>query len=150
MADELFQTGEEFIIRSAGQDSSLTPDSDLQLVLYNQSTDNLEDGSTVEDLTSEPDGTDYSRQTVALDSADITYELNGDGNFQKVFADKTFVVEDATTSVDAYAVIVTYESQVADSTDNEEQLYFAAFLDQTYDLSNVDEFTLRGTGIAID
>ena len=150
MANELFQTGEEFVIRSSIQDSSLNFDADLEISLYNDSTDGLTDDSGSEDVTTEPTGDGYARDTITLDSAEISTELNADGNFQFEFEDQVFDVEDSTQDVNAYVVFVNFESDVADDTEINEHLYFAGLLDQEYDLGQIDEFVLRGTGLALD
>ena len=150
MANELFQTGEEFVIRSSIQDSTLSFDTDLEISLYNDATDGLGDDSGPADVTTEPTGDGYARDTITLDSAEITTELNADGNFQFEFEDQVFDVEDSTQDVDAYVVFVNFESDVAGDTEISENLYFAGLLDQEYDLGQIDEFVLRGTGLALD
>ena len=150
MANELFQTGEEFVIRSSVQDSDLSFDMDLEISLYDDTTDGLVDDSDPADVTTEPTGDGYARDTITLDSAEITTELNDDGNFQFEFEDQVFDVEDSTQDVNAYVVFVYFESEVADDTEISEHLYFAGLLDQEYDLGQIDEFVLRGTGLALD
>lgn len=147
MADELFQTGEEFIVRRTFGPSDVST-TQVELTLYNDATDALVDDSLIGDVTTEP-GT-ITRQTVDLDSAQISYTLNGNGNFQAEFEDQVFDTTGITADVDAYATIVNFQSSVAGDGSASDNLFFAGLLDQTYDLSIIDQFTLRGTGIAID
>lgn len=150
MANELFQTGEEFAIRGIVQDSALNFNSTLEITLYNQSTDGLTDSSLPSEITTEPTGSNYARQTIALDTAEITTEQNTNSNYQFVFEDQTLITDDSTQSVDAYAVFVTFQSDLQGDSTTNEHLFFAGNLDQEYDLGQIDEFVLRGTGLALD
>lgn len=150
MANELFQTGEEFAIRGIVQDSALSYDTTLEISLYNQSTDALGDGSGPADITTEPTGSNFARETIALDSAEITTSQNTNSNYQFVFEDQTLITDDSTQDVDAYVVFVTFQSDLEGDSANTEHLFFAGNLDQTYDLGQIDEFVLRGTGLALD
>ena len=150
MANELFQTGEEFAIRGIVQDSALNFNSTLEITLYNQSTDALTDGSLPSEITTEPTGSNYVRETIALDTAEITTEQNTNSNYQFVFEDQTLITDDSTQSVDAYAVFVTFQSDLQGDSSTDEYLFFAGNLDQEYDLGQIDEFVLRGTGLALD
>jgi len=150
MANELFQTGEEFAIRGIVQDSGLSYDTTLEISLYNQSTDTLGDGSGPADITTEPTGSNFARETITLDSAEITTSQNTNTNYQFVFEDQTLITDDSTQDVDAYVVFVTFQSDLEGDSSNTEHLFFAGNLDQTYDLGQIDEFVLRGTGLALD
>lgn len=150
MADELFQTGEEFFIKRTYRTDLVDPDVDLEVSLYNQSTDELEDDSPSSDVTTEPVGSLFERQTVSMDSVEIEVELNSNGNYQAEFEEQVFDVSDSTQDVDAFVVFVYYESDVMGDTETSENLFFAGNLDQTYQLEQIDEFALRGSGVAID
>jgi len=149
MANELFQTGEEFHIRRTYRNDTVNLNQGVLFTLYNQSTDNLGDASLIADLTSEPTGSAFSRQSLDLDTSSITVSLSS-GNFQAQFDDVVFDTTDSSASVDAYMTIVQFESSVAGDSSISENLFFAGNLDQTYDLSQIDEFTLQETGIALD
>lgn len=147
MADELFQTGEEFIVRRTFSPSVIST-TQVEVTLYNNNTDGLTDSSSIGDITTEP-GT-ITRQTVDLDTAQISYTLNTSSNFQAEFEDQVFDTTGINDDVDAFATIVNFQSSVAGDGSPADNLFFAGLLDQTYDLSIIDQFTLRGTGIAID
>lgn len=150
MANELFQTGEEFAIRGIIQDSSLSFDNTLEITLYNQTTDNLTDSASPSDITTEPVGSNFNRQTVTLDTAEVTYSQNQNSNFQFTFEDQTLITNDSTQNVDAYIVLVTFTSQVAGDSSDTKHLFYAGNLDQTYNLEQIDEFVLRDIGLALD
>lgn len=150
MANELFETGEEFAIRGIAQDSSLNFNPTIELTLYNQTTDALDDDSVPSDIQTEPQGSNYTRQTVELDTAEITTEQNSNTNYQFVFEDQTLITDDSTASVDAYITIVEFQSNLRGDSSPDKHLFFAGNLDQEYDLGQIDEFVLRGTGIALD
>lgn len=149
MANELFQTGEEFHIRRTYRTDTVNLNASVLFTLYNQSTDNLSDTSLISDLTSEPTGSAFARQSLDLDTSSITVSLSS-GNFQAQFDDVVFDTSDSSASVDAYMTIVQFESTVAGDSSVSENLFFAGNLDQTYDLGQIDQFTLQETGIAID
>lgn len=150
MANELFQTGEEFAIRGIVQDSGLSFNPNLEISLYNQSVDALNDASDSGEITTEPSGSNYSRETIELDSVEITTSQNDNSNYQFEFEDQALITDDSTQDVDAYIVFVTFESELKDDEENTEHYFFAGNLDQEYDLGQIDEFVLRGTGLALD
>jgi len=147
MANELFQTGEEFVQKRTFRPSDVST-TQIEVTLYNDTTDALVDGSLIGDLTTEPGG--ITRQTVDLDTAQITPSLNASNNYQVEFDDQTFNTEGISDDVDAYVTIVNFQSEVAGDGSPANNLFFAGLLDQTYDLSIIDEFVLRGIGIAIN
>jgi len=104
--------------------------------LYNDSTDALSDSATYADITTEPSGASYSVQTASGGSV----ALNGSNDGEITYSDQTFDVSDSSESVDA--------AYVRDSSTGD--LLFAVSLDQTYDLSSVDEFVLSNTSLNLD
>ena len=150
MANELFQTGEEFAIRGIVQDSGLSYNATMEITLYNQATDALSDSSDSGDITTEPSGGNYARETVDLDTAQITTSQNNNSNYQFEFEDQTLITDDSTQDVDAYIVLVTFTSDLKGDGSDTEHYFFAGNLDQTYDLGQIDEFVLKGTGLALD
>lgn len=147
MSDQLFRTGEEYVIRSAIQDSTLSVSGNLEVTLFDDSTDSLTDAATPLDISTEPSG--LTRQSVAFDSNEYTLSLSG-GNFQAEFEDQVFDVDANTETIDSYVVFVTFNSDIEGASTPEEQLFFSGSLNQSFDLSNITEFVLRGSGIAID
>lgn len=147
MTTQLHDTGEEWIMDTAfGSDPGTTS---VTLGLYNDSTDALSDGSDEPDITTEPAGAAYARQSASI-GTDFTNQDNG-GNWESIVADQTYDTSDSSQSVDSYFVVVNFDSQdTSDGGTATDHLLFTGSLDQTYDLGSVDSFTLSGSGISIN
>lgn len=123
--------------------------SSVSVGLFNDATDSLGDASDIGSITTEPTGSAYGRQNVTLGS-DFTTQDNS-GNWEALMDDTTFDTSDSGQSVDAYFVIVNFDSDDAgDGGTASDHLLFTGSLDQTYDLSSVDSFTLSSSGISIN
>jgi len=147
MATQLHDTGEEAIMDSFFDESVSKPTS-VSVSLYNDATDTLTDSSDVSDITTEPAGTSFARQTASFGADFTNSTVNGDR--QSVIADQTFDTSDSSQSVDAYFVVITFTSDVAGDSGDKDHLLFTGSLDQTYDLNDIDQFTLSGSGISLD
>lgn len=150
MTTQLHDTGEEIIIRDFFEESVSKP-ADFKIGLYEDATDSLTDSSDIGDINNEADGGSYGRVTLAFDTADMTAEDNATDNWQVVFSDVTFDTTDSTVSVDSYFTVVEFASQ--DKNDGgtaTQHLLFTGSLDQSYDLSQIDSFTLSGAGLEIN
>jgi len=128
---ELHQHGEEFM-----QDLVISSGKTFQIGLYNDSTDTLSDTSDVADITTEPSGSAYSRQSDA--ASGFTASLSG-GDIQIAGNTQTFDVSDSSQTVDSVFVVVNYQSDVVTSDGSAtDHLYYTNALDQSYDLSQFD------------
>ena len=128
---ELHQHGEEFM-----QDLVVSSGKTFSIGLYNDSTDTLTDTSDVEDITTEPAGAAYARQSDAASGYSVS--LSG-GDVQIAGTTQTFDVSDSTQTVDSVFVVVPYTSDVIESDGSEtDHLYYTNALDQSYDLSQFD------------
>lgn len=129
---ELHQHGEEFM-----QDLFIDSGVTVSIGLYNDTTDALTDTSDVADITTEPAGAGYSRQT-DLASAFTASLVSGD--VQIAGETNTFDVSDSTQDVDSVFIVVPYASDLvsSDSGTATDHLIFTNALDQTYDLSQFD------------
>lgn len=99
--------------------------------LYNQTTDGLGEASDLSDITSEPDGASYARQTDTVTTTsfgDGTYGYDNDSTI-------TFDTSDSSNTVDHAFIAAT----VAGST----HLVAIAPLNDTRDLSNFSEITIE-------
>lgn len=105
---------------------------DVEIGLYNDSTDSLAEASTYSDITSEPDGSDYSPQTVT----DPDVSANG-GDTEVTLGEISFDVGNAASTVDYVYV------RDANSGD----LVFTNELPQEYDLDSVDIIDLTNVGL---
>lgn len=147
MTTQLHDTGEEAILDDFFEESLGKPAS-VDVSLFNDSTDSLSDSSDVGDISTEPNGASFSRQTVNFGTADFT---NSDvsGDWQTVMNDQTFDTSDSTQSVNAYFVVITFQADDTGDSSSNEHLLFTGSLDQTYDLSDIDSFTLSGAGLSL-
>ena len=133
-------------------EESVTKPSSIDVGLYDDATDALQDSSDIGDLTTEPgSGGTYSRTTLTFGPGDFTAESNANGNWQVVFSDMTFDTSGESDPVDAYFCAITFDSEEQnDGGTPSEHLLFTGDLDQSYDLTQIDSFTLSGAGLEID
>lgn len=148
MTTQLHDTGEEFILDIVFRSDTLSKPASVTVGLYNDGTDALSDSSDLAGISTEPAGTAYARQSASLDSTDFTNSDNS-GDWESVIADQTFDTSDSTQSVDSYFVVVNFLSDDTGDSAASDHLFFTGSLDATYDLSNVDSFTLSGSGVSL-
>jgi hypothetical protein len=147
MTTQLHDTGEEWIMDEAFGGGTGT--SSVSVGLFNDASDSLGDASDINNINSEPTGSAYGRQDVTLGSGFTTQDNSG--NWEALMDDTTFDTSDSGQSVDAYFVVVNFDSDDAgDGGTATDHLLFTGSLDQTYDLSSVDSFTLSSSGISIN
>ena len=133
--------GEEYVQRLLANDLSII--TSWTIGLYNDSTDSLSDASDVGDITTEPTGGAYNKTTVDL-SGDVTIGLNANDNIYIETTDQTFDISDSSIDVDAYFVVVSYQSTVVNSESGaNDHLLFNGSLNNTLNLSNWAEYTAR-------
>jgi len=127
----LHNHGEEFM-----QDLVISSGKTFDIGLYNDSTDALGESADLSDITTEPAGAAYARQSDAASGFTAT---SSSGNIQIAGTTQTFDVSDSTQTVDSVFVVVPYTSDVVTSDGGEtDHLYFTNALDQSYDLSQFD------------
>jgi hypothetical protein len=147
MTTQLHDTGEEWIMDEAFGGGTGT--SSVSVGLFNDASDSLSDSSDISNINTEPTGSAYGRQSVTLGSGFTTQDNSG--NWEALMDDTTFDTSDSDQSVDSYFVIVNFDSDDAgDGGTATDHLLFTGSLDQTYDLSSVDSFTLSSSGISIN
>ena len=135
------KAGEEYVQRLLANDLSIV--TSWTIGLYDDSTDSLSDTSDVGDITTEPTGGDYNRTTVSL-SGDVTIGVNASDNVYIEAVDQTFDVSDSSVEVDAYFVVVSYQSTVINSESGaNDHLLFNGSLNTTLNLNNWAEYTAR-------
>lgn len=150
MTTQLHDTGEEFIIDTVFRVDTITKPGSVDIGLFNDGTDALSDGNDVTDITTEPAGAAYARQSATLDGADFSNSDSG-GDWQTTIADQTFDTSDSSQSVDAYFIVVNFDSDDAgDAGTPADHLFWTGALDQTYDLASVDTLTLSGSGLKVN
>jgi len=116
------------------QDLVINSGETFDIGLYNDSTDSLSDTSDVSDITTEPAGSAYSRQSEA--ATDFTASLVSD-DIQIAGTTQTFDVSDSSQTVDSVFVVVNYASDIVSSDGGTatDHLFYTNALDQSYDLS---------------
>lgn len=109
--------------------------------LYNDSTDNLSESNDIGDITTEPSSGNYARQTVNLDSTDLSIGLDGSNNM-KVTGSVTFDTLDTGETVDGYFLIVSFQSDVVNSEGSANDHIILSSTFGTKDLSQYLDFTV--------
>ena len=133
--------GEEYVQRLLANDLSTI--TSWTVGLYDDSTDSLSDISDVGDIITEPTGGSYSKTTVSL-PGDITIGVNASDNIYIEAVDQTFDVSDSSVEVDAYFIVVSYQSTVVNSESGaNDHLLFNGSLNNTLNLNNWAEYTAR-------
>lgn len=131
------------------REDTITKPTSVQISLFNDSTDALSDGSDVGDITTEPSGSAYAKQSASIDTSDFT-NSDSSGDWQTTIADQTFDTSDSSQSVDAYYIVVNFDSDdTSDGGTATDHLFWSGNLDQTYDLGSVDSLTLSGAGLKV-
>ena len=141
------ETGAEWAHKFAFRQDTITRDDTIEVLLYDDSTDELTDSSDVGDITTEPDDGDYARQTFTLDDPDVDLSFV-DGQL-RAEATVVFNVTDTTGEVDATQTIVDFQSDIVNSeTEANPHFLYSATLDfGTADLSQFDNLQ---TTVVID
>lgn len=136
-------TGEEWSHKNDFRQDEITRDTSFEILLYNDGTDELDDSSDIGDITTEPDDGEYARQTQTLDSDDFPLSV-ADGDI-RTETEVVFDTTDTTGEVDAYAVVVNFQSDVVNSETeaNPHLLTSSAFDDgSSRDLGQFEELTV--------
>jgi hypothetical protein len=107
----------------------------LEVGLFNDSTDSLSDSATYSDITTEPAGSAYAAQSITGG----TVSTNS-GTTEIDLGSLSFDTSDSSQTVDA--VYVRYSSSG--------DLIFTNALGSSYDLSNVDTLDLSNVGMTLD
>lgn len=145
MATQLHQTGEQFIQEYTFIDGVSKP-ANVQVGLYHDATDTLNDGDDYGAITSEPGSGNYGQQDVPFDTNGFNVTLDS-GDYQaETSGSVTFDVTNTTENVDAYFVIVNYDDGSGSAADH---LFWTGDLSQEYDLSNLDQLEIDAGGVAL-
>lgn len=152
--NELHVYGEEYIQKAAWRTDLLTRPTNIEIGLFNSDDLTVDDNTDIADITgagAEPSGGNYSRNSVALDSADIAISENGSGDWEIDVADQVFT-PDGTDSkiVDAYFVILPFTSSTAGDSSANDHVMFTGDLSQDRDLSQISELTLDNVSLSIE
>lgn len=138
--------GEEWAQKwSFRQDTLGTRDTTAEVLMYNDGQtggDSLTDSSDIGTITTEPTDGNYVRQTLNLDSTDLSLSVTN-GNLL-VSGSVTFDVTNTTGIVDAWGMVISFQSDVvnAESGQNPHLISTALFDSGSRDLSNFTSLTV--------
>jgi hypothetical protein len=128
MPNEVTDNGEEWVVDSNLDGQSVT------VGLYNQVNDSLDDTSTESDITTEPTGSAYSRQSSSVTtSADVVGDSYGFENDSTL----TFDTSDSSQTVDHVFILGNVPSISGD------ELVAIAALDSTRNLEDFTEIKIE-------
>lgn len=158
MTTQVHDTGEEFAVKDLFRVDQISKPTDVQIGLFldgevegsTTAGDDLVDNNDIGDISTEPEGGAYGRQTASFDTSDFTTQDNVNGNWEAIIADQVFDTSDSTQNVDAYFVVVTFQASDTGDGSPTDHLYFTGPLDQEYELDSVDQFTLQGAGLIVN
>ena len=140
-------TGEEWAHKFAFRQDTITRDATVEVLLYDDSVDALDDTSDVGDITTEPTDGNYARQTFTLDGSDV--ELSVVDGQLRAEATVTFDVTDTTGTVDATQTIVDFQSDIVNSeTEANPHFLYSATLD--FGSADLSQFDNLQTTVVID
>ena len=142
MANLLTNIGEEYVAENDISGAT------VKATVYNDATDSLSDTSTLSDITTEPTGSSYARQSTTV----TTKQIGGDFGFDSD-AKLTFDVSDSSATVDHGALIVSFQSDtVAGDSSATDHLIAVDALTQSRDLSQIDDlvFSAGELGFTLD
>lgn len=150
MADVITVTGKQFFVESIFRTDLITRPSSVDVLLYNDSTDSLGETNNVGDITTEPSGSNYARQSVSIDSSSVTLTEDAGNNYEVVLNQVTFDTSDSSQNVDNYGIVANFDGTDSTGGNNGDNLIITGSLSQSYDLSNVDTLNVSNTGFEQD
>lgn len=139
MVDLLTNVGEEYLVENNADGES------IDVGLYNDSTDTLGEGDNLSAISTEPTGSNYSRQTDTV----TTDQFSGDFGFDNDSL-LSFDVSDSSQTVDAAFVVINFQSDtVAGDGGASDNLVAAGDLDQSRDLSQIDTLEIAAGDLTV-
>lgn len=157
MTTQLHNTGEEWILDYAFTGGSSKP-TELTVGLFQDSSDNLDDGAdyngnpgdTGQAITTEPTTGNYTQQTIAFDNTGFS-TASVAGNWQATNDNTiTFDTQNTSETVDAYFVLIEYDSDEAgDGGTATNHLFWTGDLEQSRNLSQIDTLDVNTVGLSL-
>lgn len=133
MSSLLTDLGEEWLLKT-----DVSGVASITLGLYNDSTDSITDTEDLSDITTEPSGGSYARQTTEISVSDISGDWGFDNDNQE-----SFDTSDSSQSVDSYFYVANFQAVDTGDGAATDHLIATGSLSQTYDLSSVDTFNVN-------
>lgn len=138
MAAILTDLGEEWLIKNSADNTSLS------VGLYNDSTDAISDSNDLADLTTEPAGGSYSRQSDNFSASDLSGDWGFDNDSQL-----TFDTSDSSQTVDSYFIVANFQADDTSDGSATDHMIATGSLSQSYDLSSVDTLNVNSGGVGV-
>lgn len=140
-------TGEEWAQKHAYRQDTINREASVDVLLFDDSTNALTDSSDVGDITTEPTSGNYARESLSLDGNDLSLDVTG-GNV-RIQGGVSFDVTDTTATIDAYAIVVNFQSDVVNSEGGaNDHLLFSAILDEgEADLTRKTRIDIQVNGV---
>lgn len=139
MSYVLTDLGEEYALKTALEGAS------VQIALYNDATDAIGDTSDLANITTEPGGAAYARQSQTLAVTDVS------GNWQAALsAAVTFDVSNSNNTVDSWALIANFQAVDTGDGAPTDHLIATGALSQAYDLFNLDSLEVSDAGFSVN
>lgn len=131
-------TGEEWAQKNTYRQDQIGTRDNVDILLYNDSTDGLSDSDDIGAITTEPTSGNYTRQTETLDTS--AFSITPTGGDIRVTVSTSFDVTNTTETVDALAVVVDLQSDVVNSegSQNPHLVLSGLFDSGSRDLSQID------------
>jgi hypothetical protein len=130
MAALLTDLGEEWTLETALEGASIS------VGLYNDSTDAISDANDLADITTEPSGAAYSRQSTTLTMTD-----GGDWQVE-TSAQVSFDTSDSSQNVDSYFLVANFQADDTGDGSATDHLIATGALSQSRDLSQIDTLNI--------
>lgn len=109
----------------------------VTLGLYNDSTDAISDTNDLSDISTEPSGASYARQTMEISFEDLSGDWGFDNDNQE-----SFDTSDSSQTVDSYFLVANFQADDTSDGSATDHLIATGALSQSYDLSNVDTLNI--------
>lgn len=138
MSERLHDTGEEYLLKNNTDGVS------FDILLFNNSTDDLSETDDIGDVTTEPATGNYSRQTQSLTATDNS----GDWQLENQ-SSVTFDTTNTTETVDSYAVVKSFKASDTNDTSAQDHLIVSASLEQSIDLSGESQVDLTTGSVGV-
>jgi len=139
MVNVITDVGEEFFYETN------TDGETVDVGLYDDSTDSIGEGDNLGNITTEPSGSSYSRQTDTVTTGLFSGEFGIDTD-----TELSFDVSDSNANVDALFIVANFQSDdVAGDPSSTDNLIAAGDLSQTRDLSSIDTLTLPAGEVTV-
>jgi len=140
---QLHDTGEEYAMRFGLNDT-------ITVGLFNRIQDTLSDGDDISDITTEPDGSNYSRQSSSFSPFDSANDFT-DGWAVSNDSSMSFDVSGSTTTVDAFFISKTFQSQDKGDSSPEEHLIYTGLIQHPEDIQeeSITKMKIENNSIGI-